>query len=83
MAGARRVGGHKDDSLGGLMPAFVVTAGNIMSPVEAFQGGITSNFPSPSARGYNKAPGDATFPLKSGTGAKTNPLKAFGMGGKD
>lgn len=83
MAGHHRSKGKGDDSLSGLMPAYSITPGNILTPVEAFSTGITSGGPSPSARGYNKAPGDSTFPIKGGAPKRNNPLGAFGLGGKD
>lgn len=83
MAGRRRGPSKGDDSLSGLMPAYSVTPGNILTPVEAFSTGITSGGPSPSARGYNKETGTATFPIKGGAPKKTHPLGAFGLGGND
>jgi hypothetical protein len=84
MAGHHRGAAPKNGGLESLMPPFSVTSGNIVTPVEAFSTGVTSGGPSPSARGYNKAPGESTFPIKGTVKARSNPLSAFGLsGGKD
>jgi len=81
---SHRVGQHKQDSSHSTsMPAYSVTGGNIVTPVEAFSKGITSGMPSLTARGYNKEYGSDTFPIKGGSSKKSNPLGAFGLGGKD
>lgn len=80
---SHHVGAHKGDHAGRKSePAFSVTAGNIMTPVDAFSKGITSGGPFPGPRGYNKSPGEETFPTRSGASKKSNPLGAFGLGGK-
>lgn len=81
---ARHVGNSKGDSSHATsMPAYSITPGNIVTPVEAFSRGITSGGPMPTPRGYNKETGEKNFPIRGGSAKKSNPLGAFGLGGKD
>ena len=79
MAGHRKgVGGS--NNLENLEHPYFVTGGNIMSPVAGFYNNITGTPIPPTARGYNKAPGEDPFPISGGAKAKKDPFKAFGLG---
>jgi hypothetical protein len=81
---AHRAGSkHTAERMEGLQKPYIKTAGNILTPVQAFENGVGANPPAPTARGYTKEPGSDPFPSGGDTKQRHNPLGAFGLGGKD
>jgi hypothetical protein len=82
MAKSKGNPGYRQAEETGIQKPWTRTEGNILTPVQGFENGLSGDFRAPTVRGYNKAPGDDPFPMVSANKQRSNPLSAFGLGGK-